>query len=152
MILSRYSEFDKYAELHNPVLVPAKHFETLLNNFDENHLHDFFKAVILELMPCELFKKEVPLTPENLLRFIFAGTYLHAGIFQHFTYYTDDEGYLCLIFRHIYGIKWSKLIANIFGEIIKITIKSNVLYTILPSSVMLKILEKKSDSPLNRLL
>jgi hypothetical protein len=142
-ILSKYAYFGKYEELHKPILVPARHFKTLLDNFDENQLVDVFKTVILELMPADLFEKKLALSLDNWLKFIFGGVYLHTGIFQHFTHYTDDQDYLCLVFRHTYGIKWSKVIDNVFGELIKNRFKCDTSSTMLPSSVMLKILERR---------
>jgi hypothetical protein len=69
---------------------------------------------------------------------------MYAGAYQNFSYYKDEEGHLSLVFKHNFGIKWSRIISSAYCHCIEKTLTYHTAVTILPSIVTIKVLEKSA--------
>ena len=98
----------------------------MIDHIDETSLLEAFMADTLNL---DLFfrTKNIPFTLDNFIKYAGEGTGLHGGIYQHFHYYKDSNGIMTLVYRHNYGIKWSRILSKGLSH----QIKSMLNYTIL---------------------
>jgi hypothetical protein len=140
-VLTKYVLFDKYAEYEHPVVIPSKNFRFILDNIEEDKLIKEFEVFIFDTITTDLTQRNISITLDNWIKYVFAGVCLYGGTFSDFSTHVDEKGHLCLIFRHNYGIKWSRIMSNVFAKHLENILGYHTIATILPSSIVLKILE-----------
>ena len=142
-ILSKHVFCYRYAEQQKSIIIPSKNFRYLVDNFDENKLLEQYRTIIFDTIPADLFERKTPLTIESWIKIVCKGMLLLGGSYEKFSYHQDSEGHLYLAFRHDHGEKWSKILASVYTQLIKNMLGYNIgNTTILPSCMVLKILEK----------
>jgi hypothetical protein len=142
-ILSRYLSLYKYVERERCMLVPSKYWRAIVDSIDEEMITDEFRAFVSDIIVVDLFENnKVSLSLNSWIKCLFKGVYSNGGAIEKFSYYKDEQGCLCLVFRHNHGVKWSKVISKVFTEQLESLFKYHVRPIVLPSVVVLNILEK----------
>ena len=141
-ILKKYVLFYRLAELDQPVCIPSRSFHFVLENIDESKLIEEYKTTVCDLIPSILVQQKIPLTIENWIRYVCDGILIYSGAIQNFSYHIDNEGCLCLAFKHVHGVKWSRIISKVFSYQLESMLQLHTVPTVLPSTIILKILEK----------
>ena len=149
-VLKKYALFYKYTELEQPVILPSKTFSFLLDETDEQKMLEEYKYILLYLLPEALIRQNIPITFDNWVKYVFGSMVIYSGAVQAFEYYNDDEGLLCLVFRHKYGMKFSRLIDKAYTHALETLFGYHTICTLLPSSVVLKIRERNAADIVNR--
>jgi hypothetical protein len=67
---------------------------------------------------------------------------LFGGSYQGFSYFKDEEGHVNFVFRHNYGIKWSRVISTVYMQFLEKSLNIHSTSSILPSSVTIKTVER----------
>jgi uncharacterized protein (DUF4415 family) len=143
-ILSKHAIFYRHAEEQQSMVLTNKNFRLFVDCIDEKILLDTFNENSCDLIPTIFNQRNIPLTLDNIIEYCYKGIGLFAGTFHDFSYYKDKEDdHLCLLFRHNFGIKWSRVLAAGIAYQIESTLGYHVIpVSILISSVLLKIVEK----------
>lgn len=114
------------------MVLTNKNFRLFVDCIDEKTLLDSFNENSSDLIPTIFNQRNIPLTLDNIIEYCYKGIGLSAGTFHDFSYYEDKEDdHLCLLFRHNFGIKWSRVLAD--G--IAYQIESTLGYHVIPASV-----------------
>lgn len=95
-----------------------------------------------EIWPSVMIRDNVPTDIENFVEYSFGNIAKMAGLFSTFRHHIDNEGHLCLIFEHKFGIKWSKMISEVFSESLANLFKIEVKSQALQNTVVITVLEK----------
>ena len=61
-------------------------------------------------------------TLENILKLVFDRLLAYGGSYKGFSCHVDKEGYVNLVFRHEYGIKWSRILSAVYTGFINKTL------------------------------
>jgi hypothetical protein len=139
--LSQYVIWYRHTQQQGSIAIPNKNFQFMIDHIEETSLVEAFMANTLNLDL--LFRtKNIPFTLDNFIKYGFEGAGLCGGLFHVFSHYKDDYGQLCFFLEHNYGIKWSRILNAIFGHQIKSVLNYTTTSEILPSSLIMKILEK----------
>ena len=141
-ILMRYALCYRYSEVQGGLIVPDNSVPIFLENIDEEKLKAGYRIINLDLVPSMLLENMLPVNLDNWIKYVCQGMLLYGGSFKNFSEFEDDEGRLNLVFRHNYGIKWSKVISEVYTEFLEKILHYHVQSTILSNSVALRIIEK----------
>ena len=111
-IVSRHATFYRHAEEQQSMVLTNKNFRLFVDCIDEKTLLDSFNENSCDLIPTIFNQRNIPITLDNIIEYCYKGIGLSAGTFHDFSYYKDKEDdHLCLLFRHNFGIKWSRVLA-----------------------------------------
>jgi hypothetical protein len=141
-ILAKYSLHDRYVERHQPVVITGKIVQFLIDSLDEEVIVEQMKTFMHDTIPTDLIEESFRPTLGNWIKYIFGGMCLYAGTFQNFRHYSDQEGCLCLVFSHNWGIKYSRILNTLFSELFEKMLNYHTSATIHPTTLILKILER----------
>jgi hypothetical protein len=141
-ILLRYALCYRYTEAGEGVIFPQAAMELLLNTFEEDTLLHLYSSVVNDLVPSMLLENRLALNLKNWIEYVFKGQLLFGGSYQGFSYFKDEEGHVNFVFRHQYGIKWSRVISTVYVEFLEKVLDIHTTSSILPSSVTIKTVER----------
>jgi hypothetical protein len=141
-IVLRYALCYRYSEAGGGIIFPPAAMELLLNTFEEDTLAHLYSSVIDDLVPSMLLENRLALSLKNWVEYVFEGMLLFGGSYQGFSYFKDEEGHVNFVFRHQYGIKWSRIISTVYMEFLEKSLNIHTTSSILPSSVTIKTVER----------
>ena len=145
-ILTKHVDYDRHTESLRCIHISNKRFKSLLDNIDEVNLLEGFKADMTDIVPTAHIEQNTPATLDGLIKYFFQNIGLNAGLYQNFSYFKGKDDRLYFAFRHDFGIKWSRVLSAGFIHLIESALKYHARCAkILPSSVVLEILEKSSQ-------
>jgi hypothetical protein len=61
-------------------------------------------------------------TLENTLKVVFDRLLAYGGSYKRYSSHVDNDGCLNLVFRHVYGIKWSRILSTVYTRFIQRTL------------------------------
>jgi len=141
-ILTKWDKFFQYHRENQVIVITGRNFETLLELLDEQRFIDMWKYDALNLVTTIFGEKNIPLTLDNLIEYEYKIFGVMGGAFKSVSAYKDNEGHTNIVFTHRYGLKWSRIIAAVFSHQLSIYFKCHTSSEIIPSSTILRILEK----------
>jgi hypothetical protein len=90
----------------------ANNFQAHLEHIDEDVIVNEFKDNAINLVPAILAERNIPLNLENLVEYEYKPFGVLGGAFLSVNSYRDEEDYKSITFRHIHGVKWSRILAK----------------------------------------
>jgi|SRR5919112_3553700 hypothetical protein len=141
-ILTSYSLLYKYNKEQDAVFITGKTHRFFLDSIDENKLIDHYIEVTSDLAASMLIERNVPFTLDNFIRYIIEGVAKNSGSYKKFAHFKDEDGHTCLLFRHNFGDKWSKILGTGMCYLLEHLVKCHTNLRLLPNSALIKILEK----------
>jgi hypothetical protein len=141
-ILLRYALCYRYSEAGGGVMFPLSTMELLLNTYNEDTMARLYSSLIDDLVPSMLLENRLALSLKNWVEYVFKGMLLFGGSYQGFSYFKDEEGHVNFVFRHNYGIKWSRVISTVYMQFLEKSLNIHSTSSILPSSVTIKTVER----------
>lgn len=145
-ILARYILLYRDAEEQRSIIVPNESFRFFLENIDEHKMIEHFTEFILTHVKSIYVTQNIPITLENVLKYTFRHLAQHGGSFHEFTHHVDEEGRLCLIFIHKYGLRWSRILSQVFSKYLEVELNLRVDRILFKDSLMLRTIERISSS------
>jgi hypothetical protein len=140
-ILTKHIVLYRFAQDTKCIIINSKTFHFIVDQLDEKLLLEDFMANAVDFVSTFFHAKNIPFTLDNFIKYAGEGTGLHGGIYQHFHYYKDSNGIMTLVYRHNYGIKWSRILSKGLSHQIKSMLNYTTTSEILPSSVIIKIIK-----------
>jgi hypothetical protein len=144
-ILSKHIVTYRFSQDTKSVFVTQKTFNLIIEQVDEDLLLDDFTNNALDFVPTVFYAKNIPFTIDNIIKYALIGAGLEGGIFNHFHYYNDSEGFTNLVMRHNFGLKWSRILSKGHARLIEKMLGCHTLSTIFSSSVIIKVPIKKKN-------
>lgn len=107
--LQRYIVFYRHVIKQGGVVLPRGFFVSLLDLIEGEKLGKIFERdggydVVVSI----LAQNAIPLTLDNLIKYVFEGIAFWAGAYNKFSHRKDRDGRTNLFFEHGFGIKWSE--------------------------------------------
>ena len=121
-ILWKYISFYKYVEQDGSLILPSRSVNFFIENIDEQKWVDEYSDTLEEIVPFFFLELKIEQTLENTLKVVFDRLLAYGGSYTGYSSHVDNDGYLNLIFRHEYGIKWSRILSRVYTQFINRTL------------------------------
>lgn len=118
-ILWKYVQFYKYVEQDNSMIIPSRSVNFFVENIDEEKWIQEYCNALDEVIPFFFLELKTEQTLENTLKVVFDRLLVYAGGYKGYSCQIDNDGYLNLVFRHEYGIKWSRILSAAYTQFIR---------------------------------
>jgi hypothetical protein len=121
-ILWKYISFYKYVEQDGSLVIPSRSVNFFIENIDEEKWIQEYSDTLEEIVPFFFLELKTEQTLENTLKVVFDRLLAYGGSYKGYSCHTDNDGYLNLVFRHEYGIKWSRILSAVYTRFINRTL------------------------------
>jgi hypothetical protein len=121
-ILWKYVSFYKYVEQDNSLIIPSRSVNFFIENIDEEKWIQEYSDTLEEIVPFFFLELKAEQTLENTLKLVFDRLLAYGGSYKGYSCHVDNDGYLNLVFRHEYGIKWSRILSTVYTRFIQRTL------------------------------
>lgn len=139
IILAKYLQFYRHVEEQRGIILPAEIWKKVVNLLDEKEMIEMLESAGANTFLILFEHNNIPMTMDNLIKYLFETMSLWAGCYHRFTSQKDRQGYTSLVFEHDFGIKWSNAIGTVFGDVIKKSLNITPEVKYMPSTVTIKI-------------
>ena len=121
-ILWKYVCFYKYVEQDGSLIIPSRSVNFFIENIDEEKWIQEYSDTLEEIVPFFFLELKPEKTFENTLKVVFDRLLAYGGSYKGYSCHVDNDGYLNLVFRHEYGIKWSRILSTVYTRFIQRTL------------------------------
>ena len=121
-ILWKYISFYKYVEQDGSLIIPSRSVNFFIENIDEEKWIQEYSDTLEEIVPFFFLELKAEQTVENTLKVVFDRLLSYGGSYKGYSSHVDNDGYLNLVFRHVYGIKWSRILSRVYTRFIQRTL------------------------------
>jgi hypothetical protein len=121
-ILWKYVSFYKYVEQDSSLIIPSRSVNFFIENIDEERWIQQYSDTLEEIVPFFFLELKAEQTLENILKVVFDRLLAYGGSYKGYSSHVDNNGYLNLVFRHEYGIKWSRILSTVYSRFIERTL------------------------------
>jgi hypothetical protein len=121
-ILWKYVSFYKYVEQDGSLIIPSRSVNFFVENIDEERWIQEYSDTLEEIVPFFFLELKAEQTLENTLKVVFDRLLAYGGSYKGHSCHVDNDGYLNLVFRHEYGIKWSRILSTVYTRFIERTL------------------------------
>jgi hypothetical protein len=121
-ILWKYVSFYKYVEQDGSLIIPSRSINFFIENIDEGKWIQEYSDMLEEIVPFFFLELKAEHTLENTLNVVFDRLLAYGGSYKGYSCHVDNDGYLNLVFRHEYGIKWSRILSTVYTRFIQKTL------------------------------
>ena len=118
-ILCKYVSFYKYVEQDGSLIIPSRSVDFFIENIDEEKWIQEYSDTLEEIVPFFFLELKPEKTLENTLKVVFDRLLAYGGSYKGYSCHVDNDGYLNLVFRHEYGIKWSRILSTVYTRFIQ---------------------------------
>ena len=121
-ILWKYITFYKYVEQDSSLIIPSRSVRFFIENIDEDKWIEEYSEMLDETVPFFFLELKTAQTLENTLKFVFDRLLAYGGSYKGYSCRVDKDGNMNLVFRHGYGIKWSRILSAVYAQFIQKTL------------------------------
>ena len=121
-ILWKYISFYKYVEQDNSLIIPSRSVRFFIENIDEDKWIEEYSEMLDEIIPFFFLELKTTHTLENTLKVVFDRLLAYGGSYKGYSYHVDKDDNMNLVFRHEYGIKWSRILSAVYTQFIQKTL------------------------------
>jgi hypothetical protein len=137
-IFKRYTEFDRYYEVGQLIILSPRTFEMIISNLEENTITEIARMLGSEIPRDKLLMRGMSINRKSLFWFIenILSNYYHW--FSCDIHNTKNSSIFYL--RHVYNIKWSHFLQNFFSAMFEELLQfNNINFTTTDLTVSFKI-------------
>lgn len=121
-ILWKYVTFYKYVEQDGSLIIPSRSVPFFIENINEDNWIQEYSETLEEIVPFFFLELKTSQTLENTLKVVFDRLLAYGGSYKGYSYHLDRDGNMNLVFRHNYGIKWSRILSAVYTRFIQKTL------------------------------
>jgi hypothetical protein len=121
-ILWKYISFYKYVEQDTSLIVPSRSVNFFVENIDEDKWMKEYSDMLEEIIPFFFLELNAAQTLENTLKVVFEQLLAYGGSYKGYSCHVDEDGNMNLVFRHEYGMKWSRILSAVYTRFIQRTL------------------------------
>jgi hypothetical protein len=121
-VLWKYVTFYKYVEQDGSLIIPSRSVPFFIENINEDKWIEEYSDTLKEIVPFFFLELKTPQTLENILKVVFDRLLAYGGSYKGYSYHNDKDGNMNLVFRHEYGIKWSRILSAVYTQFIQKTL------------------------------
>jgi hypothetical protein len=121
-VLWKYLSFYKYVEQDGSLIIPSRSVNFFIENIDEEKWVQEYCHTLDEIIPFFFLELKIVQRLEDILKFVFDRLLVYGGSYKGYSCHVDNDGCLNLVFRHEYGIKWSRILSKVYTQFIEKTL------------------------------
>jgi hypothetical protein len=121
-ILWKHITFYKYVEQDNSLIIPSRSVRFFIENIDEDKWIEEYINMLDEIVPFFFLELKTTQTLENTLKVVFDRLLAYGGSYKGYSCHVDKDGNMNLVFRHGYGLKWSRILSTVYIHFIQKTL------------------------------
>jgi hypothetical protein len=121
-ILWKHITFYKYVEQDSSLIIPSRSVRFFIENIDEDKWIEEYSEMLDEIVPFFFLELKTAQTLENTLKVVFDRLLAYGGSYKGYSCHMDKDGNMNLVFRHGYGIKWSRILSAVYTGFINNTL------------------------------
>ncbi|HEX2230903.1 MAG TPA: hypothetical protein VHG34_01810 [Nitrososphaeraceae archaeon] len=121
-VLWKYITFYKYVEQDRSLIIPSRSVHFFIQNIDEDKWIEEYIYTLEEIVPFFFIELKTPQTLENTLKVVFDRLLAYGGSYKGYSCQVDKDGNMNLVFQHDYGIKWSRILSEVYTRFIQKTL------------------------------
>jgi hypothetical protein len=121
-VLWKYITFYKYVEQDDSLIIPSRSVRFFIENIDEDKWIEEYSEMLDEIVPFFFLELKTAQTLENTLKVVFDRLLAYGGSYKGYSCHVDKDGNMNLVFRHGYGIKWSRILSAVYIRFIQKTL------------------------------
>jgi hypothetical protein len=121
-VLWKYTTFYKYVEQDSSLIIPSRSVPFFIENIDEGKWIEEYSSMLEEIVPFFFLELKTAQTLENTLKVVFDRLLVYGGSYIGYSCQSDEDGNMNLVFRHKYGIKWSRILSAVYTRFIRKTL------------------------------
>jgi hypothetical protein len=121
-ILWKYISFYKYVEQDSSLIVPSGSVNFFIENIDEDKWIKEYSEMLEDIVPFFFLELKSAQTLENTLKVVFDRLLAYGGSYKGYSCHLDEDGNMNLVFRHQYGMKWSRILSAVYTRFIQRTL------------------------------
>ncbi|MDQ3967425.1 MAG: hypothetical protein M3275_03410, partial [Thermoproteota archaeon] len=121
-ILWKYIIFYKYVEQDGALIIPSRSVNFFIESIGEEKWVQEYSNMLKEIVPFFFLELKTPQTLENTLKLVFDRLLVYGGSYKGYSCHVDNDGYTNLVFRHEYGLKWSRILSTVYTQFIERTL------------------------------
>jgi hypothetical protein len=121
-ILWRYTTFYRYVEQDSSLIIPSRSVHFFIKNINEDKWIEEYSDMLDEIVPFFFLELKTAQTLENTLNVVFDRLLAYGGSYKGYSCQADRDGNVNLVFRHEYGIKWSRILSAVYTRFIQKTL------------------------------
>jgi hypothetical protein len=121
-ILWKHITFYKYVEQDSSLIIPSRSVRFFIENIDEDKWIEEYSEMLDEIVPFFFLELKTAQTLENTLKVVFDRLLAYGGSYKGYSCHVDKDGNMNLVFRHGYGIKWSRILSAVYIRFIQKTL------------------------------
>lgn len=118
-ILWKHIAFYKYVEQDGSMVIPSRSVNFFIENVDEEKWIQEYSNTLEEIVPFFFLELKTAPTLENTLKVVFDRVLAYGGSYKGYSWHKNIDGSVNLVFRHEYGIKWSRILSAVYTGFIK---------------------------------
>jgi hypothetical protein len=121
-ILWKYVTFYKYVEQDSSLIIPSRSVRFFIENIGEDKWIEEYSEMLEEIVPFFFLELKAAHTLENILKVVFDRLLAYGGSYKGYSCHEDKDGNINLIFRHEYGIRWSRILSAVYTRFVQKTL------------------------------
>lgn len=129
-------------DLRALIIVPRQ-WMVFLDMLDESRIEEVMKKDGNNSMIAHFKHNKIPITKDSLIKNVFENISIWTGMCCKFNQYVDERGYRHLIFDHEFNLKWSRIVSNVFIDLIWIALRIPTEVSLLPNTIELILMERE---------
>ena len=138
LVLEKYVSFYKQAEKLESCILPYNQFAKMLNLMDERSLAEIISTDGNAHVISAMQHNGLPMNMDSLIGLFKTGL-RYTGAYSSFHHYVDENGQLCLVFDHKFGLKWSNVLATATSNLVDLALHCPTETKILPYTVLVRV-------------
>jgi hypothetical protein len=121
-ILWKYVTFYRYVEQDGSLIIPCRSVPFFIENIDEDKWIEEYSDMLEEIVPFFFLELKTAQTLDNTLKVVFDRLLAYGGSYKGYSCHVDKDGNINLVFRHEYGIKWSRILSAVYTRFVQKTL------------------------------
>ncbi len=118
-VLRKYTEFYKYSDELNVCMMPKSHYRFIVENINEKKHTYSIAQDLLQWIPLYMNQRNIPLSLDNIIKYSFEIFAVGGRVIDSFSHYTDTNGNKNLVFKHDFGMKFSRMAGAATCQVLK---------------------------------
>lgn len=138
-IIKTWVSFYRYVEELECTPIPREIFQLMLDAADEKQMAGWLGKAVNEVWPSVMIHESIPKNIKDYVQYAYGYIGKKAAVYSSFKLQEESSENLVLIFQHKYGIKWSRILAEVFSNALKNSFDVQVEREVLPSTLILRV-------------
>lgn len=144
-ILAKHVLFYRLVEENESSIISSSIWDSIIELIDEEKIKKIMNEEGMSHIYSMFVNNNIPVSIDNFVKYSLSEIGIWSGMYSSFREFKEKNGNRVLIFDHRFGIKWSRVLEQIFSNTIRTMLNLPTETEILPTTVKIVIRDTQSD-------